>query len=92
MALEVGIVGLQTVHLAHVNARRMADEPAEVAAQTQAASSVSAISPANFAAIYAASTLASASNATSDSPRSWNRCRSPASSPISLRPSSRVAM
>ena len=60
----LGIVGLQTVHLAHVNARRMADEPAETAAQTQATSSVSAISPANFSTIYGASTLASASNAT----------------------------
>lgn len=59
----LGVVGLQTVHLAHVNAQRLPSDAA-VAAQTQATSSVSAISPVNFPAIYGASTLASASNAT----------------------------
>ena len=56
----LAVVGLQTVHLAHTNAKRMD------AARTQAVTpqAVTGISIPNFASIYGASSLPSATNAT----------------------------
>jgi xanthomonalisin len=54
----LGVIGLQTVHLAHINAKRLA-APDAVTPQA-----VTGVSIPNFPAIYGASSLPSATNAT----------------------------
>jgi xanthomonalisin len=58
-SVVLGVVGLQTVHLMHTNAQRMAASPDAVTPQA-----VTGVSIPNFAAIYGASSLPSATTGT----------------------------
>ncbi len=60
----LGVMGLQTVHLAHVHAKRLSSSVQASSTQAVTPQAVSAISIPNFPAIYGASSMPSATTAT----------------------------